>query len=103
MFTLYDTILLMSVGTRDPMNDANVIKKGIKFFILPTPVGLDINNFLIEATHNKTLEFKKIFDYFRFGAKQIKPSELAVIIYKTDIVLLVTERVNRRTLHIRKK
>jgi hypothetical protein len=61
MFTLSDTILLMCMRARDLMRDVNILKKGIKFPILPTPVRLNSNDLTIKHALNEFLELKEIF------------------------------------------
>jgi hypothetical protein len=51
------------------MRDTNVTKKGIKFFILLTPIRLDNNNLAIKPSPDKALKFNKVFKYLRFGMK----------------------------------
>jgi hypothetical protein len=48
MFMLHCTILLMRMGAPDLMRDANILEKGIKFLILPTPVRLNSNDLTIK-------------------------------------------------------
>jgi hypothetical protein len=102
MLTLDISILLRSVKIRDLMGDANVAKKGIKLLVFPTLIRLDRNNFAIKLTLNKALKLKKILEHLRSGTKQINPGEFAIIIYETNIIVLTTKRINRRTPHIRK-
>jgi biotin transporter BioY len=61
MFTLSGTILLMCMGACDLMRYANILEKGIKFLILPTPVGLNNNDIMIKHVLNKFLKLKEIF------------------------------------------
>jgi hypothetical protein len=86
MLPFGSTILLMSVWTRDKVRYANRAKKRIKLLILPTPIGLNCNNFAIEQSFNKFLELKKILGNFRFVAKQVNPGEFTIVINKTDII-----------------
>jgi putative effector of murein hydrolase LrgA (UPF0299 family) len=50
MFALCLAILHMRVWARDVMRNAYTLKEGCKFLILPSPVGLNNKNFLIEET-----------------------------------------------------
>jgi hypothetical protein len=102
MLALGVTILLMSVGTRDLMGDANVAEKIIKPLIFPTPIRLNYNNFAIKTMLNKSLELKEILEHLRSGTKQINLNEFNIIIYEADIIFLGTKRINRSTPHIQK-
>jgi hypothetical protein len=102
MLALGVTILLMSVGTRDLMGDANVAEKIIKPLVFPTPIRLNCNNFAIKTTLNMVLKPKEILEHLRSGMKQINSGEFTIIIYETNIIFLATKRINRRTPHIQK-
>jgi hypothetical protein len=59
-------VLLMGVGARKLMSNANLTKKRIMTLILPNPIQQDINYFVIEPTLNKGLKRKKILGNIRF-------------------------------------
>ena len=59
MFTLYDTILLMSVGTRDSMSNSTFFKEFGGRSKLTSPVSLNGFDFMIEIAFNITLELNK--------------------------------------------
>jgi hypothetical protein len=78
MFPLGITILLMSMRTRHLLSNANVVKEGIKFFILSAPIRLNRKNLVIKLALNKALKLKEVFENLIFRAKQIKPGKLLV-------------------------
>jgi hypothetical protein len=59
-------VLLMGVGARNLMSNANLTKKRIKTLILPTPIRLNRNYFAIEHELNKGLKLKKILENIGF-------------------------------------
>jgi hypothetical protein len=59
MFTLTGTILLMSMGTRHMMNNANTLKKAIEFLIFTSPVGLHGKDFSTKPTFDILLKIKE--------------------------------------------
>jgi hypothetical protein len=61
MFMLSNPILLLGVQARDMMRDLDCPKKGIKFLIFPTLIGLNGNDLAIKHTFNKLLNFMEIF------------------------------------------
>jgi hypothetical protein len=92
----------MGMGAENLMRDASFTKKGIEFLVLPSPIRLDSDDLAIKLSFNETLKLKKIFERFRFGMKQIDLCEFTTIIYKTDIVFLVTKTINCKTPYIKK-
>jgi hypothetical protein len=99
MFSFGSTILLMGVGARNLMVDAKAMKKGIRFLILPTPIGLDGKNLAIKPSLNKVLKFKKMLKHLGFRTKQIDSGEFTIIIDETHIVFLVVKRINSKAPH----
>lgn len=52
MFTLYGSILLVRIGTRDVMCDANLGEERIELLVLSSPIGLHCYDFAVkEALH----------------------------------------------------
>ena len=94
VFALGRTVLLMSMWARNMMLNAYATKKRVEFFVLPSPVTLDSKNFPIKLTFNEFLKFLEYRENFRFVSKQINPSELAIIIDKTDVIFFSTKRIS---------
>lgn len=86
MFTFSESILLMIMGTRHMMSDANSLKKGVKFFIFCILISLHGNNLSIKKTFNKVLEIMETLKHLRFMAQEINPSEFAIIINEENII-----------------
>jgi hypothetical protein len=61
MFTLSNTILLVSMRTRHLVGNANIMKKEIKFLILSTPIRLDRKNLAVKLSLNKALKLNEVF------------------------------------------
>jgi hypothetical protein len=51
------TIFLVSMGARDLLRDANVVKERIKLLILSTVIGLDGNDLAIKLSFDQMLKF----------------------------------------------
>jgi hypothetical protein len=68
IFPLSNTILLLSVRTKNLMRDPNCPGKGIKFLIFPTPIRFNGNDLSIKHMFNKLLKFKKVFEDLIFLA-----------------------------------
>jgi hypothetical protein len=89
MLALGITILLMGVGTRDLMRDANITKKGIKFLVFPTPIRLGSNNLAIKPSLNKALK------HLRFGRWE---SQYTFIYITQETIDVTTELHHSRVL-----
>jgi hypothetical protein len=61
MFTLSNTILLVSMRTRHLVGNANIMKKEIKLLILSTPIRLDRKNLAVKLSLNKALKLNEVF------------------------------------------
>jgi hypothetical protein len=61
LFTLSNTILLVSMRTRHLVGNANIMKKEIKLLILSTPIRLDRKNLAVKLSLNKALELNEVF------------------------------------------
>jgi hypothetical protein len=66
MFALGRTILLMCMWTIDKMSYPYSLKKGVKFLILSSPIGLYGNNFLVKETLNMMLKITKLLKHIKF-------------------------------------
>lgn len=84
------------------MGYTNLVKEGVEFFILTTPVSLNSYNFAIKESLNQILKFMELIKNFRFILKKINPNKLAVIINETNIVLFATNRTRSIAPNIRK-
>ena len=73
----------------DKIHNPNTTEKGVEFFILPSPVTLDCDDFLIKVSLNKFLKFLKDGKNFRFILEKINPSKVALIINETDIIFFL--------------
>jgi hypothetical protein len=71
MFAFSSTILLMSMWTRYTMRNAKAIKERMEFFILPTPISLNMQDFAIKKTLNMFLKLSKDSKNFRLMLEQI--------------------------------
>jgi hypothetical protein len=47
------------------MGNTKLAKVGIEVFVLPTPIGLDNNDLLVEFAFDKGLKLKKILEHIR--------------------------------------
>ena len=92
VFAFSRTVLFMSMRAGHIMSDPNATKEGVEFFILPSLVTLDQNNFPIKVALNKLLKFLEDRKDFRFILKQINPCKLAVIINETNIVFFFYQK-----------
>lgn len=70
--------------------------------ISPSPVSLDSKNFLVKESFYETSKFMKLLKNFRFILDMINPCKFAIIINKTHIIFLSTNRFRCRTTYIRK-
>ena len=100
VFAFGRTVLLMSMRAGHIMSDSNATEEGVEFFILPSPVTLNRNNFPIKVALNKLLKFLEDGKDFRFILKQINPCELAVIINEANIIFFSTKRISSMTPYI---
>jgi hypothetical protein len=82
MLALCLAILHMRVWARDVMRNAYTLKEGCKFLILPSPVGLNNKNFLVEETFHELLKLMKFIKHIRFIFQEINPSKFAKVINK---------------------
>jgi hypothetical protein len=89
MFSFYEPILLMGIGTRNMMRDVGLLE-GVELLVLTTPVGLDSENFLIKQTFNKILKFLEFLKHIRFVLKKINPSKFAEVINETHIIFIIS-------------
>jgi len=76
----------MSVGTRHMMRYTNALEEGIEFFIFPSPITLNRENFSTEFSFYKTLEIMKNLKDLGLMFEQIYPGVLAIIIYEANII-----------------
>jgi hypothetical protein len=103
MLSFRSSILLMSMRTRNKVSDANLIKKRIEFLIFTTPDSLYGKNFSIKEPFNKSLKFTKFLKNLRFKLNEINPLKFVVVINKTHIIFIATDRFRSSTPNIRKK
>ena len=80
---------------------AYFLEKGVKFFVLATPICLHANDLMIEETLNVSLKLQEDAKNIRFTFKTIKPCKLAKVINKADIKFKTTRRGARRPPNIR--
>jgi hypothetical protein len=90
MFSFYEPILFMGIGTRNMMRDVGLLEEGVELLVLTTPVGLDSENFLIKQTFNKILKFLEFLKHIRFVLKKINPSKFAEVINETHIIFIIS-------------
>jgi hypothetical protein len=102
MLALGRTILLVSMMAGNMERNPCSAEERVEFLILPSPIRLNSENFVVEHMFNKLVKFKKILENLRFMAKQINPGKYTVIINKAHIIFLATKRIKSRTLYIRK-
>jgi hypothetical protein len=50
----------------DMMDDTHTLKEGCKFLVLPSPVGLNGKDFLVEETFHELLKLMKFMKYIIF-------------------------------------
>ena len=68
--------------------------------ILTTPIGLNCTNLSVEKTlHMSLKDIKNVFD-IRFMLKEIDPVMVAIVINKTNIILITSRGGHRRTPNI---
>ena len=86
------------------MGDLKLIKESLEVAIfapLP-PIGLNMDNFMLEKTFYMHLKLNEYIKHIRFALKKIKPCEATIGINKIDIVVVTTNRCLCWTPHIRK-
>ena len=86
MFSFSGAILLVGMGARDMMSNANLLKENMQLFILATPISLHSNNFPIKLALNIFLKIKEHLIHIGTRFEKVNPSELAKIIDKAYIV-----------------
>jgi hypothetical protein len=101
MFPLCRSILLMCMRARNKVRYTKLTKKGIKVFVLTTPISLHSKNFTIKESLNKSLEFSKILEDLRFKLDKIDPCKFAIVINKTHIIFITIGRFKSRSPYIR--
>jgi hypothetical protein len=62
------------------MNNTYTLKEGCKFLVLPSSVGLNSKNFLIEETFHELLKLMKFMKHIRFIFQEINPSKFVKVI-----------------------
>jgi hypothetical protein len=95
MFSFSESILLMSVRTRNMVGDARLLEKA-------PPVRLKCRDLLVKQSFNKILKLLEFMENFRFVLKQIDPSEFAKVINETNIIFISSNRIASKTPNIRK-
>ena len=101
VLTLGSAILLVRVRRRHTMGGTQFVKEWVEFFILTTPISLDMNDFAIEKAFNMFLKLNKHIIDIRFMLKQIEPSKATESINKTHIETMSTDRCEGRNPNIR--
>jgi hypothetical protein len=91
MLALDGAILLVSVWAGNMMGYTYAFE-GVQGLILPSPIGLNNMNFAIKLSFNKILKIMKTLKNFRLMTQKVDPSELAIIINKTDIIIMSPNR-----------
>jgi hypothetical protein len=91
----------MSMRIGNKVSNTNFVKKGVKLFILSSPVGLHGNDFLVKESLNKGLKFMKFLKDFRPELNEINPHKFVVTINKTYVILIATRIFRGRTPNIR--
>lgn len=86
MFSLNNTILLMSVRAGDLVSNANIIEELVDFLVFATPISLNIVDLCAKSKLSFLLKLKEHMVHTRFIFQQINPSESTEIIDKTNIV-----------------
>jgi hypothetical protein len=84
------------MGARHEVRNTNGLEEGIQFFILPTLIRLNNNDFLIKHTLDKCLELKEVFGKIRFMMEEIDRCKFTIIIDKTYIIFLATKGIYSR-------
>jgi hypothetical protein len=93
------TILLMSMRIRNKMGNTHLLKNGVKFLVLASPIGFHGKNFLVKKSLDMILKVTKFPKHIRFLFQEIHPCELAVIINKTHIVFKMTKILKMDPIH----
>ena len=70
------------------MFNADVLEESIKLTVLPSPVGLNLQDFAIKETFDMRLKAMKDIENIGFMLKTEQPSKFAKIIYETQVNLL---------------
>jgi hypothetical protein len=100
MLALDGAILLVSVWAGNMMGYTYAFEEGVQGLILPSPIGLNSTNFAIKLSFNKILKITKTLKNFRLMTQKVDPSELAIIVNKTDIIIMPPNRGWSRPPHI---
>jgi hypothetical protein len=98
LFSHKGSILLVSMRTRDLVDDVNFSEEIIQFLIFSTPITY-INNLSIEHQFNKRLKFLELLNHFRFKFKKINPSKSIIIIHKAYIIFVSINKLGCRAKH----
>lgn len=100
MFSFNQPILLMSIRTRNPMHDPNLVKEFMQFLIFPSLIGLISQDFWIKSSFSLFLKLNKNLLNFRFVLLEINLIELAIVIYETTIIFITIDRWSSWTPHV---
>jgi hypothetical protein len=84
------------------VRDPKLIKKCVEVVILTTPIGLNMENFMLEKAFDMRLELNEHIEHIRFAFEEIKPSKSTMGINKTDIIVVTTNKGLGRAPYIRK-
>jgi hypothetical protein len=84
----------MRIG--DMMGNPYPLEKGIKRLIFTSPIGLSSKNFVVKLTFHKTLKIMKALEDLRFMMQKTDPCEFTVVINKTNIIVVSSNRDGRR-------
>jgi hypothetical protein len=96
MFAFGGAILLESIGTRNMVGDANIVKERMKLLIFSSPIGLDSKNFSVKKPLNKILKFSKNLKNFGLMLEQVDPCEFAKIINEAHIIFILSNGLTSR-------
>ena len=84
------------------MRDPKLIKESVEVAIFAPPIGLNMDNFMLEKSFYMHLKLNEDIKHIRFALKKIKPGKTTVCINKADIIVVTTHRRLSGTPHIRK-
>jgi hypothetical protein len=68
------------VWAGDVMGDTHTMKEGCKYLVLPSPIGLNGKDFLVEEAFHKILKLMKFMKHIGFIFQEINPSKFVKII-----------------------
>jgi hypothetical protein len=92
VFTLNGTVLLMCMWAGQTMRYSKLIKECVEVAVFAPPIGLNMNDFMLEKAFDMLLKLNKYIKHIRLTLNEIKPSKSTICINETHIIVVTTNR-----------